>query len=229
MAKGHLPANLEAAFSSGRALPFLLLQVDLPDVSPPLCLLSGSGEVAWNGETFKGTDDRFGALGALDPPEDGAGDEAPSMSFDIAAVSDAAATTLAAAAYQGSRVQLWVSAVIDETGAIADPYRLFDGILDVPSLEIDRGSRTLTLECVSGFELLFSDTEGQRLAHESHKEIWPGENAFQWITGVNRSIIWGPGERPNNPLAYANGGGSYPGRGGREGVRDRAVRSLLQY
>lgn len=207
MAGGHLPASLATALAAKRSLPFVLLQVDLAGLDPPLCLLSGSGEVPFNGQTFKGSDDRFGSLAALDPPEDGAGDEAPAMSFDIATNSDAAAATLAASHYQGSRVRLWVSAIISDVGAIATPYQLFDGILDRPTLGVDKSARTLTLDCVSGFELLFSDTEGQRLADASHRAIWPGEGGFVNVTGVNREIIWGPGERPGSATGASIGGG----------------------
>lgn len=209
---GHAAPDLAAALASGRPLVFGLLRVDLIGVADPLCLLTGSGEITFGGKKFVGRDDRFGSLVALDPPEDGADDSAPSMSFDIAAPSDAAAITLSSAAYQGSRTRLWISAIVSDLGAYATPYALFDGELDVPKLEIDRGARTLTFDCVSGFERLFADTEGQRLADASHKEIHPGENGFKWVTGVNRQILWGPGERPGNSLAY--GGGSAGGQGG---------------
>lgn len=210
---GHVAPNLGTALSSGRALLFLLLRVDLPGVNPPLCLLSGSGQVDFGGATYVGRDDRFGALAALDPPEDGEGDQAPTMSFDIAAVNDAAAATLASAAYQGARVRLWASAIISDEGAVATPYPLFDGILDVPNLEFEEASRTLTFDCVSQYELLFADTEGQRLADASHKAIWPGETGFANVTGVNRTILWGPGERPGSGASSPRYGGGFGGGG----------------
>jgi hypothetical protein len=200
---GHLPADLAAALAAKRTLPFVMLRVDLAGVAPPLCLLSGSGEIPFDGQIFKGTDERFGALAALDPPEDGAGDEAPNMGFDIATVSDAAAATLAGAQYQGSRVRAWVSAIVNDAGAIATPYLFFDGILNVPTLSIDKSERTLSFDCVSGFEYLFADSEGQRLADASHRAIHPGEMGFAHVTGVNRLIVWGPGDRPGS-------GGSTP-------------------
>jgi hypothetical protein len=210
---GHLAPDLGAALASGRALVFGLLRVDLPAPAAPLCLLTGSGEVPFGGVTYIGQDDRFGSLVSLDPPEDGSDDSAPSMSFEIAAPSDAAAITLASASYQGSRVRLWISAIISDLGAYATPYGLFDGVLDVPHLEIDKGTRTLTFDCVSGFEALFADTEGQRLADASHKAIHPDENGFQWVTGVNRQILWGPGERPGNALSYGGSRGEEGGFG----------------
>lgn len=200
---GHLPADLGASFDSDRCLPVLLLRIDLPAIAP-LALLYGSGEITFGGVTFVGTDDRFGTLSALDPPEDAMGDEAPMMSFDIATPSDTAAALLASPLYQNSRVRLWVSGLSTaEPPALLTPYLLFDGVLDRPILTIGKGVRSLEFECKSQFELLFSDTEGQRLADASHQAIWPGELGMIYITGVERTILWGPGERPAGGPVYA--------------------------
>lgn len=221
---GHLPVDLAASFDSDRCLPVLLLRVDLPAIDP-LCLLYGSGEIQWNAgdgmKTFVGYDDRFGMLSSLDPPEDAMGDEAPMMSFVIAAPSDTAAALLASPLYQNSRVRCWVAGLSDaEPPALLTPYMLFDGLLDRPLLEADADVRTLEFECKSEFELLFADTEGQRLADASHQAIWPGELGFIYITGIERTILWGPGERPGGGPVYANNGGSGGGGFGGGGSRN---------
>lgn len=230
---GHLPVDLGASFDSDRCLPVLLLRVDLPAIAP-LLLLYGSGEITWNSgdgaKTYVGTDDRFGVLTALDPPEDAMGDEAPMMSFEIATPSDTAAALLASPLYQNSRVRLWVSGLSDaEPPALLTPYLMFDGLLDRPILGIGKAARSLEFECKTQFELLFSDTEGQRLADASHQAIWPGELGLIYITGIERTILWGPGERPGGGPNYAgqggyNGGFNYGGGGSRV---DRGNNRLL--
>lgn len=201
---GHLSPALAASFESGRCLPVLLLRIDLPSIDP-LMLLYGSGEIVWGGDTFVGQDSRFGALTALDPPEDGVGNEAPTMSFEIATPNDTAAALLASPFYQGARTRLWVGG-LDAAGALLEPYPLFDGTLDRPLLKLDRGVRSVEFDC-GGWEKLFADTEGQRLADASHQEVWPGETGLIYVTGITRTIIWGPGERPGNGPVYGNGGG----------------------
>ena len=206
MARGHLPAALEESFASGRCLPILLFQVDLPAPADPLCLLYGSGELEVLGEKFVGKDPRFGSLKAVTPPEDGLGDQVPNMQFAISCPSDASAATLASTGYQDSRVRLWVGGLDPEAGTYLGEYMLFDGVLDRPILGVDKGVRDLEFECVSEFEALFSDSEGQRLSESSHLEVWPGERGFRYITGVQRAIIWGPGERPGGGPVYGYGG-----------------------
>lgn len=221
---GHLPAALAASFSSGRCLPVLLLRVDLP-ARPTLALLYGSGQITWSGVDFVGKDATFGALVSLDPPEDGAGDTAPAMGFEIATPTDAAAAILASPLYQGSRVRLWVGG-IDTAGAFLEPYLLFDGELDRPLLKLDKGVRSLEFDCVSGFERVFSDSEGQRLADASHQAVWPGETGLIYVTGINRTIIWGPGERPGNGPVYGAGAGGFNsiGGGGGRSWHDRVAK-----
>lgn len=208
---GHLPPALAASFESGRSLPILMLRVDLPAIDP-LLLLWGSGEVKWDAgdglKTFVGKDSRFGSLVALDTPEDGLGNTAPTMTFEMAVPNSTAAALLSSPSYQGSRARLWVGGLDPVTGAPFEPYQMFDGTLDRPLLKRDGRTRTVEFECGSGYEKFFTDSEGQRLADASHQAVWPSEQGLIHVTGINRTIIWGPGERPGG-ASY----GSYPGSG----------------
>lgn len=220
-----LPPALQASFASGRSLPIVLLRIDLPAIAP-LCLVYGSGEVPFDGQTFKGSHDTFGALASLTPPEDGMGDTAPSMSFVLLPKSDAAAATLSSPTYQGSRVRLYIGGLNPSTGVLIETWQWFDGLLDRPLLSMDDGVRELEFDCVSGFEKLFADTEGQRLANSSHQAVWPNEEGFIYVTGVARKKIWGPGDRPNNGMIYGSGGGAGFGGGGGGGRTNFNVQVL---
>src|SRR3546814_20326641 len=86
---------------------------------------------------------------------------------------------------QGSVVSLWLAAVDRATGAvIPEPLLLFTGELDQPTLTVDKGSRELEFECVSGFERLFDNEEGLRLADSWHQSVWPGEMGLANVTGI---------------------------------------------
>lgn len=219
-----LPPALQASFASGRCLPVLLLRVDLPAMDP-VALLYGTGEISYDGVSYTGEDETFGVLSALTPPDDGMGDVAPSMSFDLQTPTDAASATLASPSYQGSRVRLYVGGLAAD-GSLIDVYLWFDGELDRPLLHFDRGVRVVEFDCVSGFEKFFTDTEGQRLADSSHQEIWPGEQGFLYVTGIARKKIWGPGERPENGIAYSGGSGAGGFGGGGSGRNTEYFRVL---
>ena len=209
----ELTPQMEAALGSGRALVLAFCRMDLTD-GRVVRLLTGSGEVAWDGGTFLGTDPTFGSILALQPPSDGFGDEAPGMSFVLSPPSAAAVADLASPAMQKSRCRWWIACLDDNGVVIANPWLWFDGFLDVPTISNDQ--RELDLAVVSEMEKLFLGEEGRRLSNPSHQEIWPGETGMQFVTGLSRTVIWGPGDRPagvsyaSTPSAgtgYGDGGG----------------------
>lgn len=220
-----LTPAMDAALSADRPLIFGAVEINLPG-GVNVRLLDGAGEIGnWQGTggaAFVGRDATFGVLAAIDPPEDGTGDQAPAMNITLHPPSTAAAAALAAPNMQGSRVRLWLGAIDRAAGGVvADPYLLFDGELDQPILSVDRGERELEYECVSGMERLFDTDEGMRLADSFHQSVWPGETGLANVTGIVKTIIWGPGDRPSS-ITYGgegfSGGGVAPGRGGTGGL-----------
>lgn len=225
MARMH--PDMAAALASGRCLPFLMIRLDLPAPLDPLALLYGSGELVWDGVTFRGTDDKFGTLASIDPPEDGAGDNAPSMSIQINTPTLTAAADLASSDFQGSEFRLWIGTLADDGSIIGEPYLMFFGELDRPILSLDKQLRELDFEIVSAFERLFAATEGQRLSDASHQAVWPGELGYINVTGIVKSIIWGPGERPGGGASYNGSSGGIIGGGfGNNFLRQRNFSAL---
>lgn len=207
-----LTPAMESALAADRVLIFGAVEINLPG-GVNLRVLDGAGEIVWGGGTFLGRDPTYGVLAGIDPPEDGVGDQAPSMSLQFHPPSSAAAGTLAAPSMQGSRVRMWLGALSATGAVVADPYLLFDGELDVPALSVSKGTRVLDYEVVSGMERLFENEEGMRLADSFHKSIWPTEAGFAHVTGIVKTIVWGPGEKPNSITGAGGGGGGGGGFG----------------
>lgn len=208
-----LTPAMDTALAADRVLLFGAIQIDLPSYT--LRLLDGMSELTFNGGSFVGRDATFGALDSIDEPDDGMGDEAPAMSITLLPSSSAAATTLAAATMQGSRIRVWLGAVSGGT-VVSDPYLLLDGEIDQPILTLSKGARKLEYECVSSFERLFEADEGFRLVDAEHQRIWPGETGLENVTELPKTIYWGT-DRPvasygANYGTYAAGGGKFSQR-----------------
>lgn len=207
----QLTPAMDAALSADTPLVCGLLKITLP--SGALRLMDGSGQLVFGGEVYVGRDPVFGSLASVDAIEDGVGDEAPALSFTLLPGSDASAASLAAPEMQGSPVSLWLAAVDRTTGlVIPDPLLLFTGELDQPTLTVDKGVRELEFECVSGFERLFDNDEGIRLADSWHKGVWPGELGLSNVSGISKTIYWGV-EAPVSSISYGGGGGGNAGGG----------------
>jgi hypothetical protein len=204
---------LDAALSGGSVIFFVCGKADLPGYT--LRLLDGASSVTWAEGTFVGRDPTFGVMSAIEPVTDGVGDQAPMLGMTLLPPSEAAAASLAAPGMQGSRLRIWLGALDLTTKAvIADPYLIFDGELDQPTLTIDRGTRELDFECVSSFEKLFRNDEGHRLSQAHHQEIWPGETGLADVTGVVKQVLWGPGDKIAGSFPGAGGGSIGGGNGG---------------
>jgi hypothetical protein len=195
-----LTPQLDAALSADRPLIYGAVEINLPGYD--LRLLDGSGRIAHGSDIFTGEDATFGVLAAIDEISDGMGDEAPAINITLQPATDAAAADLSDPAMQGSRVRLWLGAVTCTTGAaIVDPFLLFDGELDVPTLKVGLRSRSLEYECVSGFERFFGDDEGMRLSDSFHKSIWATETGLANMSGIIKTSYWGA-ETPPNSVSF---------------------------
>ena len=200
-----LSPGLDAALSADRALVFGSVEFLLPGYA--LRLLDGSGALNIGGNAYSGRDATYGSLAAVSALSDGSGDQSPSLNITLIPPDDTAAGTLASAATQGSLVTVLLGAIDPATGlVIADPYLVFLGEIDVPTLRSGRDGRVLEYEVVSVMERLFSEDEGQRLADGFHKSVWPGETGFFDVTGIENTIYWGVQPPPNAVYSGSSSG-----------------------
>lgn len=202
---------LDATFKAG-------LQVDAPTIfhcvelllpsAVTIRLLDASGAVTFSSKTFTGIDATYGALGSIESITDGVGDEAPSVIVKMLPPSNSAAVALAAAANQGSDVNVWMGAVNVSTGAvIGAPELIFAGQIDVPSLVVGQNTLRVEIACVSAFERFFEGDEGLEMTNASHQSIWSGETGFDMVTDTERQLPWGA-DAPRPTVVTSSGAGA---------------------
>ncbi|MDZ7824498.1 MAG: hypothetical protein U5K75_11010 [Ahrensia sp.] len=209
-------APLDAAYRKSVIHDFYAVEVVLP--AKTIRLLDGAGFVSFSVDgvvqTFKGSDPVYGVLSAADAIKEGFGDNAPAFTFSIQPATDAATLALSDLANQGSRVRVWTGVLNPATNAVFGTSLRFDGLLDFAMIEGDLNSISIELQCITWAELYFLTQEGIALSDGFHKSLYPTETGFAYVTGIQRSIIWGPGDRPNN-ITYetsSTGAADYRGR-----------------
>lgn len=182
---------MKAAMAARVVRIFGAVQIDFPGYA--LRLIDGPGAFSaapWN--AFVARDPMFGTIASIDSISDGTGDEAPQISMTLNPSRDAAVGQLAASAMQGSRVRCWLGVVQASTGIVVpDPMLLFDGKLDVATINWGARQRTVDYDIVSEFDRFFDLEEGIRLSDGHHQDVWPGELGCAFITGVAETIPWG--------------------------------------
>lgn len=203
----QLTPAMDTALAGPSPTVFGAVSITLP--SATVNLLDGSGQLTFGGKTYVGRNATYGTLAACEEISDGMGDSAPALSLTLLPASDAAAADLAAPGMQGSSVEIYIGAVTPATGAvIADPYLLFLGELDVPTINSTDAGRDLEYQVVSVLERCFVDDEGQRLAPGRQRAIYPNDAGLDDVTGVTETINWGvAGSSYGAVASYAGGGG----------------------
>lgn len=187
-----------------------LIRIDLPEKTLLLC---DGAFVIWGSDIYRSTDDDFGAIGSVETPEEGVGDELPAMRMTFLPKSTAAAVDLAQPEFQGCRVRMWIAEVDEATAeVIGTPTLMFDGQVDAAELVIDRGSRALEMDIVPAAERLFLIDEGNTLSPRFHKLLFPGELGEDNATGVGVGVAWGTASASGS-YGYGYGGYGAPGGG----------------
>lgn len=212
-----MDAQLKAAVEAGIFTEFTAVEILLPEYD--LRLVDGGFvifDVSGVPQTFTSKDATYGALGAVDPINDGVEEKAISARITLLPPTDAAVAALAAPQTQGSSVRVWFGAVDPATGlSVGEPEELFAGELDYATLKVGGKTRMLTLQCGSDDEFQLEPDAQKRLSHPYHSDIWPGENGLKHVTNVTRQIYWRLAEprRSVSPSGGAGGGGgvSNPG------------------
>lgn len=186
----ELTPALSTALAGDRPLLFGSVEIDLPDYE--LLLLDGSGEVMIGGRKFVGRDPVYGVIDSISKLEDSGGDSAPVLTLTLLTASTEALTTLASASMQGSPVYVRMGVIDRITGQVVpDPYILFSGELDVPTIKWGQNTRRLEYKITSVFERFFQVDEGLRLAPTFHQWVWPGETGMDAVADVERPVPWG--------------------------------------
>lgn len=189
-----LDATFKAALEGQAPLIFYAVEIILDTDSPgsTIRLLDGAGFCTFSSKTFTGRDSTFGTLEFQEALTDGIGDEVPHVTFAIHPPTITAAIRLASPAAQGRAVSVWMGAMDPATGlVIGSPDLMFTGEIDVPTLKIGEGTRSVEIDCCSIWERLFETDEGLGLTNASHQSIWPGELGFEMVTELDRQVPWG--------------------------------------
>jgi hypothetical protein len=205
------PATL-AALQAPAVTVCGLLRIDLPGYTIRLC--DGSAVIAWGGDIYSGEDPRFGVIASIGQIDSGLGDAAPAVDIGFMPSSTMALADIANSNFQGARVRIWVAVIDPATGMIIGaPEQVFFGLIDTVTYAPARGKRSVEFQCVSGFERLFANNEGQRLADSFHQNIWPGELGLSNVTGITVKDAWGTNGPPSS-VVYSSGGSGLGGGGG---------------
>lgn len=186
----ELDPALASALAQSRVPYFAWAVIELPGHT--MYLLDGSAEVPMSGHTYVGRDPTYGVLDSVKGLVDSVGDSSPTVTIGLIPSGDTALSSLLDPAVQGSPVSIGVNALNRATGLpVGEPYVLFVGELDVPTVKWAANDRRLEYSAVSIGERLFQIEEGRRLSDTFHQKVWPGELGLAFVTDIEAWVPWG--------------------------------------
>lgn len=169
--------------------------------SGPLRLTSSPIDVPWNGSTWKApTATQEGVVLTFSGITETTEVKAVGMNLVFSGVPTALLGKCLSEVRQGYPVRIWMGAFNASGAVVADPYKSFDGRLDVPTIEENGDTCTITLGAESK-QIALMIPHDRRWTHEDQQIDFPGDTLFRFLpTLVSQQIVWG-----NRPAANGVG------------------------
>lgn len=123
--------------------PFMLIKFAFD--SGDFNLWSGTGDLVWSGDTYTGAGNFLGFSSVSETEEI----IANGLEISLSAIPSSTIAIALAEPYQGRTVTMWVGAFDSSKAIIADPEKIFSGIIDVMNIKESGGSARISVQAES--------------------------------------------------------------------------------
>lgn len=148
---------------------------------------TGIGTSNWASLTWTGV----GTLAGFSAVEETTEFSPKSVSVSLSGVSSANIALVLAAAKQGRQATIYFGLLNAAGTLVADPYRLFTGWLDVPTIN-DAGETATISITYEAKSIVLERAQGRRYTHEDQQIDYAGDLGFEYVAGLQDQIItWG--------------------------------------
>jgi hypothetical protein len=203
-----LPTGFAALASAPVFRPAIL--VDLAWPSGTIYVWNGYGTLSWNGHTYQGTG-HLGDVSGIGESKDG---RANGVTLTLGGIPSTMIADALANDAQGRSAKIWLAAFADDGTLGADPYPIFDGVIDISPVEDNGTEATISVQLEK--ELIDRRINNWRNTHEDQQIDYPGDMFFEFVAGLaDKEVVWG-GKTISGSAATAGGvdpGGTSAGGG----------------
>ena len=146
--------------------------------SGDLNLWTGLGDVTWNGDVYTGASDLLGIEALTETKQV----EARGVKFALSGIPSSIISTALGQNYQGRSAKMWLAFLVSDS-IVADPYLLFNGRMDVMTIEDLGDTATIAVSA----ENVLVDLERpakRRYQPEDQEADYPGDKGFEFVAGL---------------------------------------------
>lgn len=178
-----LTTAVQSIVDSKEVQPFLLMEGEF--ISGTVRVWSGYGDLSWNSQTWVGT----GTLLQVSSVEETSDGSANGVTVTMSGIPSTMISLALSDVKQSGLGKVWLGFLDD--GVVSDPVLLFEGYLDVPSINDNAETSTLVIAYESRLIDLKRPRE-TRYTNEEQQAMYPGDLGCEYVAGLQDiSIEWG--------------------------------------
>jgi hypothetical protein len=181
--------DLTSAMAS--AIPEQLIQVallaDMEFDSGTVYAWTGIGDLSYNSQTYQGV----GHFGSISPVSESTDLTANGVTLTLSGVPSALLSAVLGSVTHNNEVTLRL-ALIDSNGAlVVDPYILFKGLMDIPSIS-DTGETSIIQIQVENRLIDLQRKREIRYTNEAQLALYTGDVGLEYVASLqDKEINWG--------------------------------------
>lgn len=155
--------------------------------SGDLNLWTGQKNFTLNDDVYVGA----GGLIALDRIEETQELRATALNISLSGIPSAYISLALASNYQGRIVTAWFVVLNDDNSAVADPYEIFRGRMDIISFSDNGETSDYIIKCESN-AIDIRKVKNRRFTDEDQKILYPNDKGLEFISKIQDiDIVWG--------------------------------------
>ncbi len=175
---------MQQALESGVIVPAIL--AELPFVSTTEHVWTGYGPLTWNANTYKGV----GSLAGLGAITEGINGAAEGTTISLSGIDPALYSESMDDIQVGSTVNIWW-ALLSQGAILGQPYLLFSGQMDKPSVNTGPDDITITIALENRLTNL-QRPNARRYTLADQRRYYPTCTGFSWVELLNDiALRWG--------------------------------------
>jgi hypothetical protein len=179
-----LTEAVQSAIEATQVQPFLLFEGVFANGT--LRVWSGYGDLNWNGYTWTGT----GSLGAVSSVQETSQVQANGISVSLSGIPSDLISLILQDCRQGKSGRLYLG-FWEDGGIVSSPYMIFQGKLDVPSIQESGDTAIITITYESRLIDLQRPRE-TRLTNEEQQREYAGDLGCEFVPAMKEiTLTWG--------------------------------------
>lgn len=179
-----LPTGYAALTEAKSFAPVFLVELQWP--TGTVNFWNGYGTISWDSKTWTGT----GHLGGISQIGESRDMTANGVVLSLSGIpSELIANALEDDA-QGQTAKIWLGALTAAGAFAADPYQIFEGVIDVCPFQDNGDTATITVQLEK--ELIDRRVNERRYTHEDQQIDYAGDMFFEFVAGLqDKEVTWG--------------------------------------